>query len=150
MKYLINERYRAGTHYVWCSESFDSQTLGAYATGATVPPSSNPKDIFFDLKKAVNTTDKNNTKIKEQISGLAALAVKWEQAGEISAADKNDILYMVNEPAFFRHWRPLLYVIPRAPVDLRLNPVPAAQCASLGSEYIITDLRTTEFDVIEL
>lgn len=151
MKYLINERYRADIHHVWCSESFDSAALGSYTSGALVPPSSNPKDIFLDLQKAVRATDTHNAKIKEQISGLSALAVTWEKAGLISSTAKDDIVYMVNEAAFFKHWRPLLYVIPRATIAAaRIVEVPAAKCASLGREYIISDLRRDEFDLIEL
>ncbi len=150
MKYLINEKYRGNVHYVWCSESFDSKTLGTYVSGSLVAPTSNPKDIFLDLKRAVDATDKHNAKINEQISALLARAVKWEASGDISTSDKDDIIYMVNEPAYFKHWRPLLYVIPRAPVEARLQPVPAALCASLGKEYILSDLRRDEFDLIEL
>jgi hypothetical protein len=150
MKYLINEKYRGNVHYVWCSESFDSKTLSTYVSGSLVAPTSNPKDIFLDLKKAVEATDKHNAKINEQISSLSARAVKWEAGAEVSTMDKDDIIYMVNEAAYFKHWRPLLYVIPRAPVESRLKPVPAALCASLGNEYIIPDLRRDEFDLIEL
>lgn len=150
MKYLINEKYRGNIHYVWCSESFDSKTLGSYVSGSLVAPTSNPKDIFLDLKRAVDATDKHNAKINEQISALSARAVKWEANAEISTLDKDDIIYMVNESAYFKHWRPLLYVIPRAPVEARLQAVPAALCASLGKEYILSDLRRDEFDLIEL
>jgi hypothetical protein len=101
MKYLINEKYRGNVHYIWCSESFDSKTLSTYASGSLVAPTSNPKDIFLDLRKAVESTDKHNAKINEQISGLSARAVKWEASGEISAADKDDIIYMVNEAGLF-------------------------------------------------
>jgi hypothetical protein len=124
MKYLINEKYRGNVHYVWCSESFDSTTLSPYVSASLVAPTSNPKDIFIDLKKAVDGTDKHNPKIKEQILALTARAIKWEMAGEITTADKDDIVYMVNEPAYFKYWRPLLYVIPRALVESRLESVP--------------------------
>ncbi len=150
MKFLINERYRGNVHRVWCSESFDSKTLGTYASGSLVPPSSNPKDIYEDLKKAVDNTDTHNTKIKQQISGLAALAVTWETTGEITTIQKDDIVYMVNETSYFKYWRPVLYVIPRTLVEPRLKPVPLALCASLGQEYIIEDLHRNEFDLIEL
>ena len=82
MKFYINEKYRGGNHYIWFSENFDSGTLGRYVPGSMVPATSNPKDIYIDLKNAVDKTDTHNTKIKEQISGLTALAVKWESAGE--------------------------------------------------------------------
>jgi hypothetical protein len=150
MKYVINEKYRRNVHYVWCSESFDSSTLSSYVSGSLVAPTSNPKDIFMDLRKAVDATDRHNTKIKEQILGLSARAVTWEADGEISTFDKNEIIYMVNEPSYFKYWKPLLYVIPRPLVESRLEPVSAALCASLGNEYIIRDLHRDEFDLIEL
>lgn len=152
MKFLIQQRYRSDVHYIWCSENFDSKTLGAYVPGSLVAPTSNPKDIYFDLKKAVDTTDKHNAKIKEQRSSLSARAVEWEAAGEITEAEKTDIIYMVNDPSFFQYWRPLLYVVPVTPkiVSPRLRAVPAPLCASLGPEYIIDDLRGSEFHTLEL
>ena len=88
MKFYINENYRGGVHYIWFSENFDSGTLGSYVPGSGVPPTSNPKDIYLDLKNAVAKVDTHNTKIKEQISGLTALAVNWEKAGDITTAQK--------------------------------------------------------------
>jgi hypothetical protein len=150
MKFYINENYRGGIHYIWFSENFDSGTLGTYVPGAMVPPTSNPKDIYMDLKKAVDKPDTHNAKIKEQIAGLTALAVKWEKAGEITTIQKDDIIFMVNEPRYFQYWRPLLYVVPKALVQSRIKPVPMALCAGLGNEYIVEDLRGDEFGVIEL
>jgi hypothetical protein len=151
MKFFIQRKYMRDIHYVWCSESLDSQTLGAYASGSLVAPTSNPKDIYEDLKNAVRRTDKHNSKITQQIASLSAHAVQWETDRVITTAEKADILYMLNEPRFFSHWRPLLYVIPvTSAVTSRLRPVPAHLCASLGAEYIIEDLAGNEFDVIEL
>ena len=151
MKFLIQQKYMKDIHYVWCSEIFDSNTLGSYVSNSLVAPTSNPKDIYLDLKKAVEKVDKHNSKIKEQISSLSARAVHWEAAGLITEAEKNDIVYMVNEPSFFGYWRPLLYVIPvSAVLSPRLKPVPAHLCASLGAEYIIDDLKGDEFHIIEL
>jgi len=151
MKFLIQQKYMKDIHYVWCSESFDSNTLGTYVSGSLVAPTSNPKDIYLDLKKAVEKVDKHNSKIKEQIASLSARAVQWETAGLITEAEKDDIVYMVNETSFFAYWRPLLYVIPASPtLSPRLKPVPAHLCASLGAEYIIGDLKGDEFHIIEL
>jgi len=99
-----------------------------------VPPTSNPQDIYLDLKNAVARVDTHNTKIKEQISGLTALAINWEKAGEITAPQKDDIVYIVNEPKYFPYWRPLLYIVPKALVAPRIKPVPMALCAWLGNE----------------
>ncbi len=150
MKFYVNENYRAGIHYIWFSENYDSGTLSPYVPGSMIPATSNPKDIYMDLKKAVEKTDTHNAKIKEQIAGLTALAIKWEKDGEITTIQKDDIIYMVNEPKYFQYWRPLLYMVPKALVQSRIKPVPMALCAGLGNEYIVEDLRRDEFDVIEL
>jgi len=46
-------------------------------------------------------------------------------------------------------WRPLLYVIPRAIVASRLQAVPACRRAGRGDEYVMSDLKGSEFDIIE-
>ena len=49
-------------------------------------------------------------------------------------------------------WRPVLYVIPRAPIEKsgRLRAVPHMSRAAYGPELQIVDLRRDEFDWIEL
>jgi hypothetical protein len=149
LKHHIQRTYRGDIHYVWCSEEFDSAALGRYAAGAGVPPSANPVDIYRRLKEAVRRGDTHDEKIAAQRASLLALAVRWADAGEISAEQRADIAYRINN-APFDHWRPLIYVIPRQPIeDRRLERVPAAQCAGLGPEFIIRDLHGTEFDLIE-
>jgi len=151
MKYYIYENYKCGQHYAWFSENFDSDTLGSYAPGSMVPATSNPKDIYLDLKKAVEKTDGHNAKILAQISGLTALATTWERAGEITADQKIDIMYIVNEGKYFNYWRPLLYVVPRDLIHpSRMKHVPMSKSAGLGNEYIIEDLGKEEFGIIEL
>jgi hypothetical protein len=79
---------------------------------------------------------------------LKNLALIWESNGEISTDEKAEIIYMVDN-ASFDDWRPLIYVIPRATVETRLQVVPPDKRASKGMEYIITDLERQEFDIIE-
>ena len=149
LKLHIQERYRGDVHYVWCSEDFDSKMLSAYSAGAKVGRSSNPADIYRELQADVNSQDTHSAKIKEQRASLTTLAVGWFKSGEISQTDKDDILWLAKN-ASFAHWRPLIYVIPRLPVEARLQPVPAYRRAGLGNEYILSDLKRSEFDVIEL
>jgi hypothetical protein len=54
------------------------------------------------------------------------------------------------DTAPFELWRPLVYVIPRTGVESRLKLVPMHKRAGFGPEYIIEDLRRSEFDLIEL
>jgi hypothetical protein len=149
LKYQIQYRYRNDTHYVWCGETYDSRALGRYTPGASTPPTSNPAEIYDDLKQACSRSDLHNGKIKEQRAGLKARAVEWERNGEIITSDKDDIIYLVDN-ATFKEWRPLIYIIPVAVVQSRLQVVPIAKRASPSEmEFIIPDLKTNEFHIIE-
>jgi hypothetical protein len=150
LKFQIQEQYCGGIHYVWCSENCDSKTLSAYSPGALVAPSSNPADIYRELKRDVDGKDKHSAKINRQKATLASLAVTWEADGKISTTQKEEIIYLANT-ADFSLWRPLLYVIPRtADIERRLKLVPIDKRAGVGMEYIIEDLKRDEFDIIEL
>lgn len=77
------------------------------------------------------------------------LAADWAANGEITDAQKDEIIFSTQN-ASFEQWRPLIYVIPRLPVAARLKPVPLASRAGLGKEFIIEDLKNTEFDIMEI
>ena len=149
LKFHIQKQFRKGVHYVWCSEDFDSKKLSPYSTGALVPPSSNPADIYRRLRLDVDGKDSHSTKIAETKATLLNLAIEWESKGEISKDEQSEITYMVRN-ASFENWRPLIYVIPRAPVESRLQLVPPDKRAGLGREYILADLKSEEFDIIEV
>lgn len=149
LKLLIQERFRNDVHYIWCSENFDSAALSRYSFSSNVAPSSNPADIYRELKTAVQRSDQHCHKINEQKLSLKNLALIWQTNGEISADEKDEIIYMVDN-ASFDQWRPLIYVTPRALVESRLQIVPPDKRASLGIEYIIPDLQRSEFGIIEL
>jgi hypothetical protein len=149
LKQFIQARYQGDIHYVWCSEDFDSQKMAKYSAGALVPPSSNPADIYRELKRDVEGRDTHSAKIAAQKASFLSLALKWEKDGKISSSDRDDITYMVTT-ASIDMWRPLIYVIPRAPVEHRLQVVPMSQRAGFGPEYIISDLQRSEFDLLEL
>jgi hypothetical protein len=149
LKLLIQERFRGDVHYAWCSESFDSSTLPRYSLSSQVAPSSNPADIYRELKNAVQRKDQHSYKINEQKLSLKKLAIDWEATGEIGSDEKEEIVYRVDNAAF-DDWRPLIYIIPRALVLSRIQAVPPNNRASFGPEYIVPDLRRSEFDVIEI
>jgi hypothetical protein len=124
--------------------------VSSYTLGAAVPPTSNPVDIYRDLKRAVELSDAHNHKIQEQKASLTKLTIQWEKRGDISTSDKEDILWLVNKSPDFSRWRPLIYVIPRSfSIDGRIKAVPTSKCAGLGPEYIIEDLKESEFEIIE-
>ena len=149
LKYHIQQHYFGDVHRVWCSEEFDSQALSRSAAGKNTPPSSNPAGIHRLLCDEVSSADTHSAKIASQRASFNDLAAKWEASGKITARQREDITYIVNNPAYLTYWRPLIYIIPRALVEARLEPVPAALCAGLADEYIIPDLAGHEFDFIE-
>ena len=148
LKYYLNEEYRGRRHYVWCSEYFDSEMLGRLDYRTLVPPTSTPRAIFEDLKTAVLRGDQHNARIQGWKASLPALAIEWAAAGEISDDAKEEIVFHANgtNPNV---WRPLLYVIPAAPVRDRARLVAPAHRAGIGPEYIIEDLHRSEFDILE-
>lgn len=148
LKLHIQDTYRNGVHYAWCSESFDSGTLSKHSSGYYVPPSSNPLDIYRQLADDIRRQDKHSSKISEQRAGIVSRANRWARNGEISDDDKKDIIYLAKHGAF-EVWRPQLYVVSRSLVQSRITLVPADKRAGIGNEWIISDLRRTEFDILE-
>jgi hypothetical protein len=148
IKLLIQERYRKDEHYVWCSESFDSNKQPGYSAASLVPPSSNPSSIYRELREGCQKGEKHSTKIRDARGTLKALAVTWHDNGEISSQDKEEIIMLADDPDL-TYWRPLVYVIPRNLVQARLKPVHLQQRASFGLEFIVEDLKRNEFDIIE-
>lgn len=149
LKLLIQERFRDDIHYIWCSEHFDSDKLSKYSFSSHIAPSSNPADIYRELKIAVQKSDKHCDKISAQKLSLKNLALIWESNGEITSDDKEEIIYMVDN-ASFEQWKPLVYVTPYELVKSRLQTVPPEKRASMGMEYILPDLKRNEFGIIEL
>jgi len=148
LKFKIHQRFCKDIHYAWCSEHFDTGAVGRYQLGSGVPPTSNPASIYRDLKEAVQTNDRHNVKVEQQKVSLKALAVKWEDNQQITTKEKEEIIFMVDH-SNITDWRPLIYVIPRPPIETRLKIVPIANRASNEIEYIIEDLKSGEFHIME-
>ena len=149
IKFRFNEQYAGGVHWVWCSEAFDARKSSSYSSTASLAPSSNPADIYRALKADVSRRDKHSALIKEKRESLINLVVRWHRNKVIDESQQVDALATI-DLADFEEFRPLLYVIPRAPLGSRLITVSASErAAALGSEYQIHDLRKDEFDVIE-
>lgn len=148
LKFRINQIYRAGKHYVWCSPAFDGSALGKYAVGASQPPSSDPVSIYRALHQAVTKRDGGDLKITQAKKSLMALALEWAGKGEITDDQRDEIIAIVaNAP--FQDWKPLIYAIPFEGVKSRVKLVPLAKRASVEPEYIIEDLVESEFQIIE-
>ena len=63
MKFFLIENFRGGLHYVWVSEFCDSKMAPAYSSAALVPASSNPADLYRELKRDVECRDAHSAKI---------------------------------------------------------------------------------------
>ena len=149
IKWYVCNRWRADTHFAWCSEVFDPRAVGKSHYGSLIPPTSSPCAIYKDLAEAVRAGDRHNAKIVSQKAGIAALTEQWRIDGSVSNDDANEILAIVNGDEF-RIWRPQLYIIPKTAIDpVRVAKVPLAARAGFGDEFVIKDLRGTEFERLE-
>ncbi len=149
IKQLIQRQFRRDLHYVYCSEVFDARVHGVYSPYAELPPSSNPAEIYRDLRAACASKDRHNEKIASVKNSILRLASEWQERGEITASDEAEIAYILRESQF-DDWRPMIYVIRRDLVEPRLREVPITERAGRCIEYIIEDLRREEFDMLEI
>ena len=147
----VANRYRGGMFYAWCSEVFSTTQQAGAAPGSAVAASSDPMTVYTQLNEAVVSEDRHDSRIRSYKRTFRSLAASWLAAGEVTQAQHDEIRSACSQPSW-RMWRPLLYVIPRGPIETagRLQLVPAGRRAGPGSEYIIADLQAHEFDIVEL
>ena len=139
LKLFIHQQYRKDIHYVWCSEYFDSE----------LAPTSNPKDIFWDLMRAVEKEDSHCYKISEQKLSLITRSLEWKAKGEITNNQRKEIIHRIKNSSF-KDWRPIIYLIPYKLVESRLRKVKLPETANLGNEFVIKDLKRNEFGIIDI
>lgn len=146
----IAMRYRKGVHFAWCGEYYDSATAPSGTPAAAVAPSSTPKGIYDILENDYKREDEHSALIQRYKRTFRRLANEWLADGSIVQTEHDEI-YAVVKSKSWQIWRPVLYVIPKAPIVLakRLCEVPRKGRASYGPEYQIRDLLHTEFDIVE-
>lgn len=150
IKYYLNEEFRNGKHYVWCSPYYDGGKRDFLNPSARTPPSSNPASLYERYRSAVERGDSNDPKINSQKATIKDLAVQWFQNNSISNQEKENIVYLVENGNFGELWTPLIYIVVRSKVDDgRIQKVPKERCAGLADEYIIEDLQHDEFQIIQ-
>jgi hypothetical protein len=123
--------------------------VSRYSFGSLIPASSNPRDIYHELRRAVETPDKHNSRIVGTRAFYVQHAAALHAEGKLSEAERDELIYFVTS-ADIKLWTPLLYLVERAAVAGRLEIVPPSKRAGHGLEYIIKDLRRTEFEIVEL
>lgn len=148
LAYFICERYYGQHHYVWCTPYFDPSSR--MSQNNCVPPTSNPRDIYWSLKKEVEAGDMHSSKVSSTRRNIQNGADAKLRAGMINAGTHTEILEVVLR-AELHDFRPLLLVIPGLPVCRLLRPVPVSQrAAALSEEFLIENLPRKLFDAIEL
>ncbi len=150
LAFMINERYYEGKHYTWCSEVFDARANGQRGRYASIPPTSNPYEIYHNLYEEVRRGDRHSAKIEANRNGILRGADTKLQAGIINESQFNEIREVVKSVEI-SDFRPILYVIPYSNVagDVREATV-EERAHPLSLELIIESLNRSHFDPIEV
>jgi hypothetical protein len=149
LAFTINQQYYGGDHYVWCTPHFEPGSPFLSSPSA-VPPTSSPKMIYTSLFEEVTAGDRHSAKVAQNRLGIQRGADVQFRKGTISTAVRDEILSIV-DAAEVRDFRPLLFVIPFAPVASLLVQVPIkARAHPLAEEYILSNLPRAAFDVLEI
>ncbi len=146
LAYMIAGNFYRGDHYVWCTPYFDPRQNGR---DNAVPPTSSPFEMYRALFEEVTRGEQHSSKIAENRVGILRGASAKRRARIITVGEEKRIGAIVRA-AQVGDFRPLLYVIPFAPVARRLRePPPEDKAHPLSAEYVIDRLPRSRFDVIE-
>jgi hypothetical protein len=147
LSFVIAEEFYRGDHFVWCTPYFDADAIPQF--GASLPPTSCPKEIYLSLAEEVLRGDRHSAKIESTRRGILKGAAIKHSAGVVSDAEFNQIKAMV-ELAETRDFKPLLYIIPFEAVESMLQDVPIRERAHpLSPEFMIERLPRKSFDVLD-
>jgi hypothetical protein len=150
LAYRLNQHYYTGTHYVWCSEVFDARRQNAMGDYANIPPTSNPYEIYHNLREEVERGDRHSAKIHANREGIMEGARKKLKAGVITESQYDEIRQIVNSVGL-SEFRPLLYIIPYQNVAEIVREATVVERAHpLSVEYIIESLDRQHFHPIEV
>jgi hypothetical protein len=147
----IAMRYRGGVHFAWVCEHFDARMAPHGSAGSLIAPSSNPCEIYRNLRGDFERQDTHSALIKGYKKKFTRLARDWLSDGSLTSDQHDEIIAAVRGWTW-TIWHPVLYVIPREPLEKasRVVSVPRPDRAAHGPELQITALKRDEFDIIEL
>jgi hypothetical protein len=147
LAHQISHNFYKGQFWVYCAPTF-SGPVGSHAPPS--PPSSTPKGIYWSFLEDVRGKDLHSAKILQNRAGLKKGAIAKQADGAIAPDELADIHWIIDS-ATIEDFRPLLYVIPQIGVASRLKRVSPKHAANPFSvEYIIEDLKASEFHALEL
>jgi hypothetical protein len=148
LAYNSCQHYYGQKHYAWCSPYFD--TFSKLSLHNSMPPSSNPRDIYWSLKKDVDNGDMHSAKVRGVRRGILKGAGIKRKAGIITSVEHTEILEIV-AGSVLADFRPLMFVIPVQPVAGSFKAVAIKHRANpLSEEYTIENLSREFFDAFEL
>jgi len=140
--YKINKIYYNDSHFVWCTVHFNRKGQ---------PVTSNPFSICKRFIEQISTGDRHTEEISNNKAGVLKGAQKKLDEGTISEAQFIEICQLVNLSRYEDYF-PVIYVIDGKKIsDDRLLEVNTEDKASdSSSEYKIVDLKSNEFELIDL
>lgn len=149
LAYQVAKRYYGDLHYVWCSPGFGS--IATSRLYRSVPPTLSPKERYYRMLNDVKERVRSALTVEETRMGLLRGVEEQRQAGRITIQKGEEILEIIQH-ATLQDFKPLMYVVPVTSELLpRIRVVPVNQRVHpLAEEYIISDLKSDEFDVISL
>jgi hypothetical protein len=147
----ISDRYRGGISFAWVCECFDTAHAPTGSAAKMIAPSSNPRRTYENLAEECQDEEEHSALIKGYRKTFCRLAKEWRASGSITPDQSDEIIASARSHTW-RIWRPVLYVIPSAPILAagRLKSVRRPDRAGHGPESQIDSLRRVEFDIIEL
>jgi hypothetical protein len=145
----VAEKYRGGIYFAWVCEYFDTNTAPSSSAAARIAPSSNPRRISQLLAEECEGEEGHSPTIQGHKKTFGRLAKEWLAKNEVTKDQYDEIIASVRAKSW-KIWKPVLYVIPRQPIELagRLLSVPRDARGAYGPELQILDLRRDEFDII--
>lgn len=147
LAYRIAQAYYHEKHYVWCASCFTSNNVPFY--DVTLPPSSTPGEIYFNLNEDIIRGDRHSAKIEMNKTGILKGANSKKNEGVINDNQRLEI-YSIVKKAETLDFRPLIYVIPYQKVASMVKNVPIEDRAHpLSVEFKIHSLDRKQFDIIE-
>ena len=150
LAYMINERFYEGKHHAWCSEIFDARANGQRGRYASIPPTSNPYEIYHNLYEEVRRGDRHSAKIEANREGILLGADIKRRYGVIDQNQRTEIEEIVKSVEI-SDFRPILYVIPYSNVAADVREATVEERAHpLSLEFIIESLDGQHFDPIEV
>jgi hypothetical protein len=143
LAWILGHYFYNGTHYTWIAEEYFPYRLPN-------PKSSNPHLIYQDLYQPWKDSDDFDKFVIQSRINLRKGVIAQELSGTITTSEATDLKDICDkiEIVFFY---PIIYRMDIFQTGFNNGRLRSAGSAGVGShEYLISDLKETEFEVIFL